>query len=175
MFQKRDILEPFFREPSRKFHLRELARILGWGPGRVERKLREFIQKGVITERKEKIFNVYAANKDSEEFKLLKLLYTLIKIQGMIERIERELRYPEAIVLFGNARRGEDDEQSDVDICVIGRETEVDLRELKKELNRNISIFFLDRKKLDKLRRENPELINNIINGVVFRGYLKVF
>jgi len=174
MYRKHEVLEPFFREPSRRFHLRELARILRWGPGRVERNVGDFIQKGVIIEKKEKILKLYRANKDSEEFKLLKLFYTLLKLRGLVEYLEKELRYPETIVLFGSARKGEDDERSDVDICVVGKEKKVELEKFKKELNRNISLLFLDRGKLDKLRKDNPELLSNIINGIVIRGYLKV-
>ena len=175
MYQKRDVMEPFLREPSRGFHLRELARTLKWGPGRVKRSLNYFIQNGVITETKEKVFKVYKANKDSEEFKLLKLFHALLKLRGVVEYLEKELHYPEAIVLFGSARKGEDDEQSDVDICIVGKERKVDLEKFKNELNRNISLLFVDVDRLGKLRRDNPELLNNIINGIVLRGYLKVF
>lgn len=175
MYQKHDVLEPFLREPSRSFHLRELARIFGWGPNRVQRNLKSLIRGGVITEKKEKIFKVYRANKDSEDFKLLKLFHTLSKLQSVTEYLEKQLHYPEAIVLFGSARKGEDDEQADIDICVIGKEKEVELERFKKELNRNISLLFLDKNKIDKLRKDNPELLNNIVNGIVVKGYLKVF
>lgn len=175
MYQKHNILEPFLKEPSRGFHLRELARIFRWGPSRVERNLKPFVRKGAIVEKREKILKVYRANKDSEDFRLLKLFHTISKLQGAAEGLEKQLQYPEAIVLFGSARRGEDDEQSDVDICIIGREKEVNIEKLKKELNRNVSLLFVGRGKIEKLKRDNPELLNNIVNGIVIKGYLKVF
>ncbi|MFQ6137471.1 MAG: nucleotidyltransferase domain-containing protein, partial [Candidatus Hydrothermarchaeales archaeon] len=170
MLQKYDIfkiLEPFLNEPSKGFHLRELSRLLKWGPGKVERNIRDFVERGIILERKEKIFKIYRANKESEDLKLLKLIYTLIKLQDLVIYLEKELNYPEAIILFGSARRGEDDEDSDVDICILGREKELPLEKFEKDLNRRISLLFLSKEKIDRLKNDDPEIVNNVLNGIV--------
>ncbi|MFQ6052461.1 MAG: nucleotidyltransferase domain-containing protein [Candidatus Hydrothermarchaeota archaeon] len=178
MLQKCDrweLLEPFFREPSREFHLRELARILGWSPGRVIRKIRDFIDEEIILERKTKILKIYKANVESEKFKSLKILYNLNTLQELADFLEKELHYPEAIILFGSVRKGEDFENSDVDICVIGVKKEIDLSFFEKKINRRISLVFLDGERLEKAKKEAPELLNNLINGIVLRGFFKVF
>ncbi len=53
------------------------------------------------------------------------------------------------------------------------KEADIDFSETEKEMNRKISLIFVE--SADKLRKENKELLNNIINGFVVKGYLRVF
>ncbi|MCD6464256.1 nucleotidyltransferase domain-containing protein [Candidatus Woesearchaeota archaeon] len=74
------------------------------------------------------------------------------------------------IVLFGSCARGEDIETSDIDLFVQAKEKALSLTKYENLLNRKISLFF----KQNFLKLSN-ELKNNIINGIVLKGYLKVF
>ena len=49
---------------------------------------------------------------------------------------------PDAIVLFGSAARGEDIEDSDIDLLVIAKETGIDLGRFEERIQRRISIHF---------------------------------
>ena len=77
---------------------------------------------------------------------------------------------PDAIVLFGSASRGEDIEGSDIDLFLVAKEREINLRKFEKKLKRKISLHFED-----SVSKVPKELMNNIINGIVVYGYLKVF
>ena len=66
--------------------------------------------------------------------------------------------------------KGDDIENSDIDIFVQAKEKGLNLVEYEKTLNRKISLFF--KENFSKL---NAELKNNIINGIVLKGYLKMF
>ena len=64
-------------------------------------------------------------------------------------------------------------EKSDFDICIIGsKEVDINLGKMEKKLNRKISLLFVE--DVESLKK-NKELLNNLINGFVVRGYLKVF
>jgi len=77
---------------------------------------------------------------------------------------------PDVIILFGSASRGEDLKQSDVDLYLQCKEKSLELKKYEKILGRIIKIFFEeDFNKLSK------EFRNNIINGVILKGYLRVF
>lgn len=53
----------------------------------------------------------------------------------LLDFLERELRYPEVIILFGSAARGEDIERSDIDLFVlIVTPRELDLSKYKGRL-----------------------------------------
>ncbi|MEM5778058.1 MAG: nucleotidyltransferase domain-containing protein [Candidatus Aenigmatarchaeota archaeon] len=165
------LLSIFFKEPSKEFHLRALARLMRWGPGRVERNLEEYIKASIILKEQTSLINKYKANTNSNMFKSLKLLYTLNVLLDALDELDKKLLYPEAIVLFGSASKGEDLEKSDVDLCVIGSEKQIDVKSIEKQLNRKVNIIFLQPNEVAKAKKE---FLNNLINGIVLKGYLKV-
>ena len=77
---------------------------------------------------------------------------------------------PDVIVLYGSASKGEDVEDSDLDLFIIAKEKPINLERFEKELNRKIHIIFEN-----SLKRVSKEFLNNLINGIVLYGYLKVF
>ena len=77
---------------------------------------------------------------------------------------------PDAIILFGSAAKGEDLKESDIDLFVLAEEKKLDLQKYEKLLGRKINI--LAEESFSKLSKE---LRNNIINGIILYGYLKVF
>ena len=65
---------------------------------------------------------------------------------------------------------GSSTENSDLDLFVIGKEKKINLRKYEERLGLKIHLFFeSDLKKIPK------ELKNNLVNGIVLKGYLKLF
>jgi predicted nucleotidyltransferase len=86
---------------------------------------------------------------------------------GLIYLLEKELM-PKSIVLFGSYFRGEDVEDSDIDLFVESKRREMDLGKFENILKRKIQLHFSE-----KFKDYPPELKNSIINGIVLEGYLK--
>lgn len=162
------VLEQFFDKPRHSFLIRELSRKTGLAQTAVKNHLKQLIEDKLVTEEKNGLYPTYIANILDKQYRLLKKQNMIIRLTTLIEHIEIELN-PNCIVLYGSASRGEDISTSDIDIFVQARESDLDLGNYEKELNRKINIFFEE--KLDKL---NKELLNNLINGIVLEGYLKV-
>lgn len=174
MFQECDIwklMNLFFDYPSKKFHLRELARTLKWGPGRVERNMKSLVAKNLINERSEKNLKLFSVNKASEEFKLLKRCYNIYSLKDLVLFLNERLGFPQAIILYGSGAQGEDNETSDIDIFVIGHEKELDVSKFETRMKRKLHIIFENDA---KTVRKSPRLLNNLVNGVILSGYLKV-
>ena len=75
------------------------------------------------------------------------------------------------IILFGSFSRGEDIEESDIDIYIeTHSKKKISLKKFESSLNRNIQLF--KHKSIHQIR--NKDLANNIINGIVLSGYLEV-
>jgi predicted nucleotidyltransferase len=92
-----------------------------------------------------------------------------IKASGLLDYLSEKCM-PDVIILFGSGSRGEDLKDSDVDLFLLCKERKLDLQKYEDKIKRKISVFFSeDFNKLSK------ELKNNIINGVILNGYLKVF
>ena len=77
---------------------------------------------------------------------------------------------PDVIILFGSASKGEDVEGSDVDLFLICKDKKLNLKKYEEKIRRSINIFFSN-----DFNKLSEELRHNIINGVVLKGYLKVF
>ncbi len=163
------VLGLFFRSPTRRFHLREICRLIGMGMPSVKLHVSRLEEQGFIRKEKGEIYPYYRAD-INDKFKLYKRNSMLVNIQesGLMEFLEEEF-VPSAVVLFGSASRGEDTENSDIDLLVIAKEKDVNLKKYESALGRKINMIFEDSSK-----GMPKELLNNVINGIVLYGYLKV-
>ena len=155
------------------YQLREISRIASLATTSVKLYLNEMVDEGLIIRTKHRLYTYpfYQVNFDSTEFRFLKKIYTIITIResGLIEYLENQCM-PDVIILFGSASKGEDIMESDIDLFLISRERELDILDFETKLKRNISLLFSE-----NFGELSNELKNNIINGVILKGYLKVF
>lgn len=167
------LVKLFFKRPLYSYHLREICRLVNWSPIKARHYLESLKKEKLILEYREKNLSLFKSNMENEKFKLYKKIYNLLEAFKISEILEEKLEDFDAIIFFGSAYRGEDIEDSDFDICIIGsKEIEIDLKKFEEELNRKISLLFIE--DLEYLKRKNKELLNNLINGIVLKGYLKV-
>ncbi|MEW6062927.1 MAG: nucleotidyltransferase domain-containing protein [Nanoarchaeota archaeon] len=165
------VLQEFFDFPRKNFQMREISRKIKLAQPSVINHLKALQMGGLIIREKKGLYTTYRANREDEGFKLLKNQNLVWRIHnsGLISFLDEKLK-PNCIVLFGSAARGEDTENSDIDLFVQSEETELNLEKYEKLLNRKINIIF--EREISDL---NKELLNNVINGQIIYGYLKVF
>ncbi len=164
------VLELFFKQPTRKFHKREISRMLKLGLPSVSSHLEKLEKNGLIMKDKEGIYETYKAS-INDEFKTQKLAYNLVSLydSGLVSFLTKEYT-PDCIILFGSASHGEDIEESDIDIFMISGKKDLSLSGFEKKLGRKINL-----QTVDNFSSLSKELRNNIINGVKLYGYLEVF
>ncbi len=165
----------FFNEPRKEHYLREISRKSGLSTTSVKKHLEslkdEKIIEGAEVKRGERTYPLYKAQTFSDKYKKLKKTDFLYRMEntGLLEYLE-ETFSPDCIVLFGSASRGEDTEDSDIDLFLQAEERNVELDEYEEGLNRKIQLH------LNPDFKDYPEeLKNNIANGIVLRGFLEVF
>lgn len=167
----------FFDDPKPEgagFQLRELSRLIDLAPVSVSRYLSELSREGYIIKSRHRIhkYPVYWANRESEKFRLLKKLDMILTLneKGIMDYLKDECM-PDAIILFGSASKGEDLADSDVDLYLQCKPQELgDLHKYEKVIKRRIKILFEE-----DYSKLSSELKNNILNGIILYGYLKVF
>jgi len=177
MDKKVSIQAPFFEHPSTTFHIREIAKRTKINHTTIRQYLQKLEQEGyLIKNTQSKPYETYLSNPSSSKFKNLKLYYNLekIRLSNIIEKLEKEYDYP-TIILFGSFSKALDDEQSDVDLCIISNITkEIELKSFEKIIRRTISFHLYNKQKWNALKKQNPALINSICNGLVLSGQLEV-
>lgn len=165
------VLRVFLDNPLENFGLREISRLSKLSPPSVSRYLEEFESQGVIAKTEKKGMPTYQALRENEDFIFYKKLGILYELHnsGLIEYLWQKLS-PNAIILYGSYAKGESVEDSDIDFFIVGKEKQINLEEFEKKLHRNIHLIFED-----NIKNIPPELKNNLINGIVLKGYFKVF
>ncbi len=172
MFKKNNrykLLKVFLENALEEFGLRELSRESEISPASVLNYLREFEKENLIVKHEKKGVPVYIAERDSEKFILYKKLSIMYELEesGLIEYLWQEI-CPEVIILYGSYAKGESIESSDIDIFVIGKEKKTDVSKFEDILGKEVHLMFdNDVKNIPK------ELKNNLINGIILRGYFK--
>lgn len=170
-YNRYKILQEFFNFPRKNFHIREICRLTKISQPSTINHLKELEKERLIIKEKKSIYPTYEANRDNELFKIHKKFNIIIRVHesGLVDFIYNSC-LPDTIILFGSASKGEDIEGSDIDLFVLAPEKKINLEKYEKSLNRKINLFF--KENFDKL---SNELKNNILNGIVIKGYIKVF
>lgn len=160
----------FFEEPGRNFQLREISRLTKMAVTSVKRYLKELINERLVRQNTKTLYSSYLANETHKMYGVYKREVMMIQIYqaGLVDYLEKTT-LPTCIILFGSVRKGEYTKNSDIDIFVQSSRQKIDLKKFESELKHKINIIF----EAD-LRDLSDELFNNIVNGIVLNGYLKI-
>ncbi|MEK6872150.1 MAG: nucleotidyltransferase domain-containing protein [Nanoarchaeota archaeon] len=175
METKLNIFAPFFDDPHKDFTIRELSRMIKINHTTVRQYLVAFVKEGFLQKKNGHIYPVYSSVL-SKKYLNLKLYYNLEKIREskIVEYIEKKFDFP-VIVLFGSYAKAQDRKDSDIDICVISNIVkELSFHSSQKILCKPVQWHLFSEKEFDNLKKKNPELVNNIANGIVLSGELKI-
>jgi len=170
---KEKVKEYFFINPSAKLRVREIERELKLPLPSVIRYCKELEKEEIL--KKVKIRNVlfYTADRSSKEFLLEKKLFNIKNLYscGLIDFLIEELSNP-PIIVFGSYSKGEDLENSDIDLYIeTPSKRNINVERFERVLRNKIQIF--RHKNIDEIK--NIHLANNIINGVNLNGFVEVF
>jgi len=151
--------------------MREISRRIKLAQPSTINHLKELVKEDLIIKEKKGIYPTFRASRENEIFKIYKKNDLILKMKqsGLLDYIYDSC-IPNSIILFGSASKGEDTEESDIDLFIQSSEKKLNLDKYEKIFNRKISLFFEE-----NFSRLHNELKNNIINGIILKGYLKVF
>lgn len=170
-----NILKLFFESPTKGFHIREIARVLEKNHMTTRKYLNKYLDEGFLKKEKTSLYEVFKANVN-KKFLNLKLYYNLEKIRksSIIEELNKKFDYPQ-IILFGSFAEAKDDETSDIDLCIITNiKKSFDVKSFEKILNRKLDLRIFSENKWRTLIKNNPELVNNIVKGIVLSDEFEV-
>jgi len=161
------ILEVIFKHPTTKFHLLELARQTKLHPNTVITALKQLEKKSLIKQEKKKYLKEIYGNKENPNFNIEKKIFNLNQVyeSGILDFIIKKFN-PESVSIMGSYSRGEDIEDSDIDIVVISKEKyfNTDFQKFEKIMNRKIHLIVTNYKEISE------EFYINFINGIVLYG-----
>ena len=159
---KEEVLNVIFDFPTKRFHIRELSRILKISPPAISKAVKELEKDSLITTEKSIIHSI-SANLENPRFKQIKRVKNLSKIydSGLSDYLKEQ--FPDStIVLFRSYADGEDTEKDNIAIAVLNsKEKKLSLAQFEQQLNRKIEIVFT-----------KPN--ESIINGIKLYGHISL-
>src|SRR3989344_3857295 len=170
---KDKVAQFFFRNPASRLRVRQIEREVKVSLPSAIRAAKELESEGILISTDIVGVKTYSASRDDPEYLVQKKLFNLFEIHqsGLITYL-REIRSNPTIVLFGSYARGEDVEESDIDLYLEAPNTKpIQLDKYEKILGHKIQVFM--HKNIRDIK--NKDLANNIINGITLNGFLEVF
>lgn len=166
---EQQIVKQLCTTPTTTYNAYELARILNVSPTAIGTASKRLAQKEIATVYKKGTLHIKLNRERKEVFQLkriinLKEIYESNILNTLTEHIPGA-----TIILFGSYAHGEDTEQSDIDIAIIGyTERKIILSTYEKKLNRAIQLHWF------KKQADIPKnLYTNILNGIVIEGAIE--
>ncbi len=163
------VLQIFFDDPDGGFTLRGISKAINLAPKSVKQYIDSLSKEKLVIKTEGVSYPAYKATKN-EKFRFYKKMDTIFRLEesGLLDFLSEKCS--DMLILFGSASRGEDTKGSDIDIFVLSQEKEFNLKKHETILKREISLHFSQ----DFSKLPN-ELKNNILNGIILRGYVKVY
>lgn len=164
------ILELFIEFPTKDFSARGIARHLKLSHATILKYIAYIEELGLIKKKEQTLYPTYYASAESQKYRLYKKEWLILKIaeSGVVDYIQKEA-LPSSIILFGSGAKAVFTEKSDIDIFVEAKETPLALEKYEKKLNHKINLLFEP-----DINSLSKELRNNIINGVILYGLIKI-
>lgn len=155
------------RDYTRKFHVREISRIIHRDVSLVSKNLKDLEAMDLVT--REDVGNLafYQANMESVLLRQMKISFTLLELQALI----RDLRgMTTSVILYGSCARGEDTLASDIDLYIETLEKESVQETLythQNTLSRELSPIVNIPDETYRLKTEDTPFFDNIRQGIV--------
>ena len=160
------VLEVFFVQPTTIHFIKEIARTIHLAPTSVRNHIKQLLALELIKRKKSKPFDGFVANRENEDFIFYKKVYNLYSLKELADFLISSFGNPKLVVVFGSYARGEDVEESDIDILIVTKvKKELNLENFEKKLKRKINLLLVD--DLEKLEKN---LIKKIYDGIVLYG-----
>jgi predicted nucleotidyltransferase len=173
MLKELSTLSPFFNDPSKVYSARELSKIVGTNHVTLAKYL-----KSVPFIKREK-FGPYLGFKAvlTEEFVLLRKVYNefLLYDSGLVSELRKFYDEP-TIIFFGSFSTASNTPESDIDLAIVSsHKKQINLASFEKFLAHKIQLFVYSKDEILKMKKNQPELLNNLCNGRILNGELEVF
>lgn len=159
------ILRFLGRRYREDYHTRELVRRLGISLGTASKCLKTLEEEELLIKTEKGRLSIYQANMENPVLCELKILFTLLDIEGMVKDLKKE---SEQIILFGSCATGEDTEESDIDIFILTdtpKSANKITSQYQKEISRRISPVIVTANEFRELKKEDRPFYSQIMKG----------
>lgn len=165
---RRDLLALFYTNPSYKYYLRELGRLLGCSVGSLRRELLKFQEDGLfLTERRGNLV-FYSLNTGHPLYGEMKGIVTkTVGVVGSLKQVLKSVPRVQVAFIYGSFASNRENPTSDIDVFIIGDASLMELskvlRGVQKRLMREINPTLYARDEYLKRKAEGGGFIEDLL------------
>lgn len=153
------------QHPQESFYSGEIAEKTSLSKGGTNQSLRELAHQGILKTEKKGNMTFYSADLMSPSVRQFKILQNVALLETMVNKL-RPLA--DRVVLFGSCAKGEDTQESDIDLLVVSREKDR-IRSLIPETKakRKIQLLLKSVQEYVLLETKEPVFFKEIQQGII--------
>ncbi len=169
MFEKLDktdwkVLNLIADEPYRKFYLREIAKILKISPSSAKKALDRLKKLNLTKEENIANLRIVSGNMEERLLKQIKITSNIEFVKPLIKKLEPSI----SVILYGSFAKGENDQQSDIDLLVVSNKKE-DFKIHEYE-GYDTQIVKMTPAQWKKTKKENLAFAREVKKGILLKG-----
>ncbi|MBU1122839.1 MAG: nucleotidyltransferase domain-containing protein [Candidatus Omnitrophota bacterium] len=159
------ILDFLIEHPIKDFLAAEIQQATGISKSGVNYALRDLADNNFILRLKRGNLYFYTVEHKSPVIKQLKISKTILQIEKLLKKLEK---LSSKIILFGSCSRGENTLDSDIDLCIISRNKEEIMAEIKRyKTNRKIQSVIRTNLQFVEMEKTDPIFYGQVFKGIV--------
>ena len=154
------LLEHFMTNPSSELHLSEVERKLKLSRASLVKWLKLLVRQDVLLLTEKGNLNLYRLNIENPAVKQLRIFYSVSKLLAHFKGM-----HGFELFLYGSTARGEDKEDSDIDLLVIGDNSSAlnkTADELSEKLGREIKLHYCTQLDYSKLAKDDAPFYQRV-------------
>ena len=159
------ILDFLAQNPGQEFLSREIQKATKTSKAGTNFALNDLVKAKFVKREKRGKFYLYSIDSTSPVAKQLKILKTVISLSPLIKKVRNSAK---KIILYGSKSRGEDTEDSDIDLFIVTntpKETEGVIK--KGSIGKKIQLIMRTPLKYVEMETTNPTFYKEIERGII--------
>ncbi|MFH0731958.1 MAG: nucleotidyltransferase domain-containing protein [Candidatus Omnitrophota bacterium] len=168
---RRILLNTFFSSPSKEYYTRQIASLHKISVGTLHRELKKLISARVLNMREVGNIKLFSLNKQNPVYEELKNIIS--KTEGAIGLVKdaiSKVKGAEVAFIYGSFAKGDEREDSDVDIFLLGDTIDEDklvlsISGVEKKLFREINYTCYTNEEYGKEKRKRNSFVQEVIKG----------
>jgi len=167
---RQDLLALFFTNPSKRYYLRELERMLGYSAGSIRRELLRFQKDNLFNTQRVGNLLYYSLNTKHPLFKELKSIVSkTVGVEGSLRKALSSIKDIKIAFIYGSFAIKREKAASDIDLMIIG-DPDISLlnekiAQLEKKLKREINITIYSLKEYKEKKKAKSGFIMELLRN----------
>lgn len=167
---RQTILKIFFTNPDKEYYTRELSKSHKLSVGNIHREFKKLLSLGILKTRNVGNIKLFSLNKQNPVHEELRNIF--YKTEGVVKLLQdaiKDVSNIKAAFIYGSFAKGDERQDSDIDIFLIGNEIDEDklianISDLEDELFREINYTIYTETEYREEKNKKDSFVLGVIN-----------